>query len=114
MTRMLLHEQIALSSVLDMTPGSKAGRKARGARLSSGGRGEARSLRSTGVTSSSMSQEPGVGRPRDQELAKLVVAIERLSDTDKRHGNILRDGWLESSVTEKEPTQSLRLPPGDK
>lgn len=37
-----------------------------------------------------MSKEPEAGRPRNYELARLVVTVERLFDALEEHGNLLR------------------------
>lgn len=69
--------------------------------------------RGPGDTPLSMSQEPGAGRPRKEELARLVVAIERLGDALERHGNILCEWLQETAVTDKVPKSSLRQPLGE-
>lgn len=50
-------------------------------------------------------------RQRNQRSARLMVAIERLSNTLNRHVDILYKGRCESAVTEKEAKREL---PGSK
>lgn len=59
---------------------------AQAAELSSSDRRAARSRRRTGYTSLSVGLEPGVGKPWNQELPRLVVLTERLSDA-RVHSN---------------------------
>lgn len=60
-----------------------------------------------------MSQEQEASSERVEELARLAVVIERLSDALERQGNIFREGPRESVITEKEPKSLLReLPRG--
>lgn len=49
----------------------------------------------SGTGDTTVSQEPEGRRPEQNEVleARLVVAIERLSDAVERQGNILREGW---------------------
>lgn len=82
--------------------------------LSWNGRGATRKRRRTGDTSSSMRKKSEVGRSWSEELARLIVAIERLSDGLERHGDILHEGRCESPVRGKESKSSLRQSPTGK
>lgn len=106
------HQQLECrKQVFTVAPGSEAGRQGQSAGRSNG-RGAARSRRRTVDVPSSVAEDPEAGRPRHEELARIVVAIERLSDAIERNGSILREGWGESAVVEKETKPSLTKPPG--
>lgn len=80
------------------TSESQAGREVRAVRLSSHCRGVASSQRGTGDMLSSVSQEPGAERWRNQELGRLSTGVKRLSHAVECHGNILREGLREAAV----------------
>lgn len=74
------------------TPGSHAGRERWAAGLSSNGRRAAGFRRRTGHTSSPVRQEQETVCRRSEELLRIMLPIERLSDALERHGDILAEG----------------------
>lgn len=70
------------------------------------------SRKGTGDVTSPGTEELDARRQRNEELTRIVVALERLSNALGRHGNILRERRRESSVRKKDPKKpSPREPP---
>lgn len=92
------------------TLGAQAGRETRAADLSSSGREVAGTRKRPGNVTLSGTEDVEARRQRNEEVSRLVVVIERLSDSFERHGNILREERRESAGAAKENMQSLKRP----